>query len=276
MNSISMSCQTIRMSRRTAVLAAAFMFMLVGPGGWQTSVAAAGGKGSGATGQETVLVIGATGRTGRLIAAELLSRQYKVRGLTRNSEQAKEGNSSVEWVQGDLRAPSTLKNIVNGVDYIVFAAGSNSFSDPTNIPQKVEYEAVAALVDLGVAAKVKHITMMSSAGVGHANPQATEGFAGLLRWKSDAESYLRKSGLPYTIVRPSALSDEAGGRAGIALAQGDAVFANLIHTSRADVAKVIVETLFNPAAQGKTFEMYNAVTKDLGDWKPALERLKQD
>ena len=276
MDSINMLFHKVTLSRRTAVLAAAFIFMMVGPGAWQMPVASAAEQGSGAAGPEKVLVIGATGRTGRLIVSELLSRKHEVRGLTRNVQRAREGNSSVEGVQGDLRKPSTFKNIVNGVDRIVFAAGSSSYLDPTNIPQKVEFEAVAALIDLGVATKVKHVTLMSSAGVGHADPQATEGFAGLLRWKSDAESYLRNSGLSYTIVRPSALTEEPGGRSGIALAQGDAVFANLIHTSRADVAKVIVETLFNPAAQRKTFEMYNGVTKDLDDWKPALEKLKQD
>ena len=124
MNSISMRCRKFSLSQHTAVLAAAFMFMLVGPGGWQTPVASAGETGSGAADSEKVLVIGPTGRTGRLIVAELLSRKDEVRGLTRDAERARESNSSVEWVQGDLRTPSTLKNLASGVDRIVFAAGS--------------------------------------------------------------------------------------------------------------------------------------------------------
>ena len=105
---------------------------------------------------------------------------------------------------------------------------------------------------------------------------ATEGFAGVIRWKSDAEKYLRSSGLSYTIIRPGALDDRPGGQLGIGLAQGDAVFANLPHVSRADVASVIVESLFNPEASGKTFEMYNGVTQEIDDWRQAFARLKKD
>lgn len=261
--------------RRISVFAAAIIVGVIASAGLPDGLAHA--QASSEMGGEIVLVIGATGRTGRLVVSELLSRHQKVRGLTRNAKRAREINPAVEWVQGDLREVATLQGILTGVDRVVFAAGSGAFRDPTNIPEQVEFRGLAVLVDLGVAAKVKHLTMMSSAGVGHADPDATEGFAAVMRWKSDAESYVRNSGLSsYTIVRPSALSDEPGQRMGIALAQGDAVFANLIHTSRADVARVIVETLYNPDARGKTFEMYNGPTKELDDWKQGLAKLKLD
>ena len=262
--------------RCLVVCVAVFLGAFIGASAFGAPGTLAQAQSTGGAKSERVLVVGASGRTGRLIAALLQAQDHQVRGLTRNAERAKGINPAVDWVVGDLREPATLKDIVQGVDRIVFAAGSAAFRDPTNIPEKVEFRGMAELVDLGVAAKVKHFTMMSSGGVGHADPSATEGFAGVMRWKSDAERYLRKSGLSYTVVRPTGLDDRPGRELGIGLAQGDAVFANLIHVSRADVASVIVESLFNPEASGKTFEMYNGVTTELDDWKQALARLKKD
>lgn len=268
--------KAVAIPRRFAVFAGAFLAVLVGIGDNRPSEVLAQMQSSSAVSSERILVVGATGRTGRLIVSALQSQGHKVRGLTRNVERAKEYNQEVEWITGDLREPSTLNDIANGVDRIIFAAGSNSFRDPTNIPEKVEFRGVAALVDLGVAANIKHFTMMSSGGVGRSDPTATEGFASVLRWKSEAEKYVRNSGLSYTIVRPGPLSDSPGREFGIGLAQGDALFANFLHVSRADVANVIVESLYNADAQGKTFEMYNGATTELDDWKQGFARLKAD
>ena len=268
-------CARVMAWRDLVVFVAVFLAAFIGGSTLGVPGTFAQAQTTGAAKSERVLVVGASGRTGRLIVAELQARKHQVRGLTRNAERAKGINPAVEWVVGDLREPATLRDIVKGVDRIVFAAGSAAFRDPTNIPEKVEFRGMAELVDLGIAAKVKHFTMMSSGGVGHADPSATEGFAGVMRWKSDAERYLRKSGLSYTVVRAGGLDDRPGRELGIGLAQGDAVFANLMHVSRADVASVIVESLFNPDASGKTFEMYNGVTNELTDWKEGLARLKK-
>jgi uncharacterized protein YbjT (DUF2867 family) len=269
-------CGSITCPRRRAAFVAAFLAACIVGGSLGVSGTLAQAQSTGAAKSERVLVVGASGRTGGLIVAALQAKNHKVRGLTRNVERASEVSPEVEWVVGDLREPSTLTAIVDGIDRIVFAAGSASFRDPTNIPEKVEFRGMAKLVDLGIAAKVKHFTMMSSGGVGHADPSATEGFAGVIRWKSDAEKYLRRSGLSYTVIRPGGLDDRPGGELGIGLAQGDAVFANLPHVSRADVASVIVESLFNPDASGKTFELYNGITREIDDWKQGLARLKKD
>ncbi len=225
---------------------------------------------------QAVLVAGATGRTGKQVVSNLLRQGHLVRGLARNVEAARTELPGVEWVAADLKKPESLAGISRGIDRIVFAVGSNTMKDPSNLPQKVELGGVSALVDAGKSTGIKHFVMMSSGGVGHADPAATAGFAGLLRYKWDAENYLRRSGLSYTIVRPGSLTDNPAGRNHIALCQGDPVWANLATISRGDVALVIAHALFDPAASRKTFEAFNAVTHDAEGWKAAFAKLAAD
>lgn len=237
------------------------------PGGESQSVTAS---------PQNILVAGATGRTGKLVVAELLAQGHRLRGLARNIEVARVEYPAVEWVSADLKAPGSLGPAVRGVDRIVFAVGANVARDPANLPEMVEFGGVAALVDLGKTAGIKHFVLMSSGGVGHADPTATSGFAGVMRYKHDAENYLRRSDLSYSIVRPGSLSDDAAGKHHIALCQGDPVWANLATMTRADVALVIAHALFDPAAVRKTFEVFNARTHDPEGWKSAFAKLKAD
>ena len=223
-----------------------------------------------------ILVAGATGRTGKRVVEELLSKGYRVRGLARNVAQAKAQLPAVNRVAADLQNPGSLGAVAEGVHAIIFAVGANTSRDPSNIPEKVEYGGIVALVDRGKAAGVRNFVMMSSGGVGRADSTATAGFGGLLRWKQDAERYLRQSGLAYTIVRPGSLRDEEGGTYGIVVTQGDPEYVNLPTIARGDVAKVLVHCLFNAEANGKTFEIINAPTHAPDDWKPTLAKLKAD
>ena len=113
-----------------------------------------------------ILVAGATGRTGKRVVEELLSKGYRVRGLARNVAQAKAQLPAVNWVAADLKNPGSLGAVAEGVHAIIFAVGANTSRDPSNIPEKVEYGGIVALVDRGKAAGVRNFVMMSSGGVG--------------------------------------------------------------------------------------------------------------
>lgn len=72
-----------------------------------------------------VLVIGATGRTGRIIVRKLLLRGYRVRVLVRNlySSTLDVVGTGVEFVKGDLSDYDTLFEAAADIDKVVFAAG---------------------------------------------------------------------------------------------------------------------------------------------------------
>jgi nucleoside-diphosphate-sugar epimerase len=67
----------------------------------------------------TVLVTGASGRSGRYVAARLLARGHSVRGLYRTAPGA---NPDVAWQQGDLSQPGVLDRLLDGCDAVIHLA----------------------------------------------------------------------------------------------------------------------------------------------------------
>ncbi|VAH27038.1 unnamed protein product [Triticum turgidum subsp. durum] len=69
------------------------------------------------------------------------------------------------------------------------------------------------------------------------------------------EDLIRESGVPYTIVRPCALTEEPAG-ADLIFEQGDNITGKI---SREEVARLCVAALASPSAVGKTFEVKSTV-----------------
>ncbi|GIL91423.1 hypothetical protein Vretimale_17816 [Volvox reticuliferus] len=78
---------------------------------------------------------------------------------------------------------------------------------------------------------------------------------GILTWKLAGEDALRASGVPYSIIRPTALTEEPGGMP-IELDQGDTVKGKI---SREDIADLCVALLSCSAARNITFEVSSRV-----------------
>jgi hypothetical protein len=74
-------------------------------------------------------------------------------------------------------------------------------------------------------------------------------------------------------VRPSWLTDAAGGRQALRLEQGDSGDGQV---ARADVATVCVQALLQPAARGKTFEVYGAPGAPPHEWGALFAALQPD
>ncbi|CAD7700853.1 unnamed protein product [Ostreobium quekettii] len=92
----------------------------------------------------TVLVVGATGRVGKIILRKLLLRGYDVRALVRGGDgTASEMPPAVGVVEGDVCDYGKCLEAVQGVDKIIYAAGARSFI--TADIRRVESEGVATL-----------------------------------------------------------------------------------------------------------------------------------
>ncbi|CBN56906.1 MULTISPECIES: CIA30 family protein [Kamptonema] len=74
---------------------------------------------------------------------------------------------------------------------------------------------------------------------------------GILTWKLKGEDCLRSSGIPYTIIRPCALTEEPGGKA-LMFDQGDNIKGKV---SREDIAELCVQALEEPKYSRLTFEV---------------------
>jgi len=224
----------------------------------------------------SILVVGATGGTGKEVVRQALESGYRVRALVRDADKARaQLGSDVELVVGDVRTGAGLEAAVLGVDYVVSVLGSNVRNDPTNTPERVDYGGVRDLVNAAASAKVKHFVLVSSMGVTHDDHPLNRMFGNILVWKRKGEKAVRASGVPYTIVRPGGLLDAPGGKADIRAFQGDDL-KNNGRIPRADVAAVCLNALGNSRAAGKTFEIVSGTEGSRVDWNGLFTGLKAD
>lgn len=206
---------------------------------------------------DLVLLLGATGPIGQYATRELLSRGYRVRGVTRYKEQATQAlGSKVEWVSGDLNDAASLKALMPGVTQVVFAAGAHGWEDIQN-NRRIYGEAVSELARLSAAQGVKKFVLISSGGLTQDSGRRSKYLKDVLYWKLKGEDNLRASGVPYTIVRAYSLGEEkttdVNATSELLIFQGDRIdVGGLI--SRHDLAVVAVESL-NSTATNSTFEI---------------------
>jgi uncharacterized protein YbjT (DUF2867 family) len=224
---------------------------------------------------DLVVVAGANGRTGKLIVAQLAAANWKVRALVRDLAKAEDlAADRVEVRAADVRDPKSLAVALKGATYLISAIGaSGGFrTAPGDGPQEVDFQGVRNLALAAKAANIRQFVLVSSAGAGHADSYPSAFMKPFLQAKFAGEQALRASGVPYTIVRPGGLTDEAAGGL-FAFTQGDTASGRI---PRADVAVVCVAALGVPSALGKTFEVVNGTAAPAGDWNTRFGALVAD
>ena len=98
-----------------------------------------------------VLVVGATGRTGRLIVARLVERGIPVRALVRDAARGGEVlPPEVSQHVGDVRRGETLAEPVAGARAMIIATCSSA--DPGNEAETVDYFGTSHLLEQAAAA----------------------------------------------------------------------------------------------------------------------------
>lgn len=163
-----------------------------------------------------VLVVGATGGVGQLVTAKLLERGFQVRAVCRNPEKAAQSfgakSDALEVLYADCRDPSTLLKIAEGVDAVCCATGTTAFPSARwkdgNGPESTDWTAVKNLIQ-ACPKDLKRFVFTTSAGVERSDkmPFNILNLFGVLKYKRQSEKLLEESGLPYTIIRPSRLTD---------------------------------------------------------------------
>lgn len=221
------------------------------------------------------LVAGATGNTGRRLIAALKAQGIPVRAMTRSLENAHEKvGTDYDWVVADVTDITTLPAALDGVENVISTLGARR-TDANNTPEAVDYGGVKNLVDAAKQAGVKHFVLMSSTSV-TAGPDhfLNKNFDNLLMWKFKAEEHLRQSGLDYTVVRSAGLRNNYEPGMGILFTQGDKAPGGLITYD--DVIAVLIESLSNPEAKNKTFEIMNYKAFIPKTWPAQLKTLAPD
>jgi uncharacterized protein YbjT (DUF2867 family) len=217
-----------------------------------------------------VLVVGATGRTGRLIVGRLLERGVSVRALVRDAAKGDEVlRSEVPQFVADVRRVETLMEPMAGVSAVIIATCSSAERD--NNAEIVDYFGTRNLIEQAAAADVELVVFISTIYASRSEHyQDVEPTS--LGWKARAEEVIRGSGIPYCIIRSGWLTDGGGGEP-LAVSQGDTAEG---HISRADLANVCTQLLFVPEARGKTFEVVAAPTVQASSLASAVTALTPD
>lgn len=200
-----------------------------------------------------ILVAGATGALGGMVARDLLARGDAVRVLVRaGSGYGDLVEQGAHPVMGDLKDPASLARACAGITTVITTANSAARGGPDTVAT-VDRDGNRALIDAARDAGVQHFIFVSALG---ASPQSPVEF---LRAKADTEHHLAGSGMTYTILQPNMFMEVwIGMLVGMPLQQGMPV--TLIGrgdhrhamVSTRDVAAFVVAAVTNPAARNAT------------------------
>lgn len=145
--------------------------------------------------KKIIFVTGATGNQGGAVAKQLISKGFTVKALTRNPDSSKTlslKNLNIQVVKGDLNNADTYRDYLKDADGI-FSVQTFENGVDKEVRQGITLGTVAR--ELGV----KHFVYSSALG--------TDLNSGVshIESKSKIENYIKQSGLPFTIIRPSSL-----------------------------------------------------------------------
>ncbi|MGY3449932.1 NAD(P)-dependent oxidoreductase [Bradyrhizobium sp. USDA 4353] len=191
-----------------------------------------------------ILVLGATGGTGRLIVRDALARGHHVTALVRSPDKAGDLQGA-QLIVGDARDEATLRKALKGQDAVISSLGTalSPFKEVTTLSTSTR-----ALVKAMKAENVARLVAIT--GIGAGDSRGHGGFVYdrlilplLLRNvyadKNRQEAIIRDSGLDWVIVRPTMLNDKPGGQTVRALTDLTGVHGGTI--ARADVARFVVD-----------------------------------
>ena len=151
-------------------------------------------------GESRVLVVGATGRLGRVIARKLIAGGTKVRALARRRETLAAVVPAAEIAAVDLLDLPKLTEACRGVDQIVATANNNMGKGPTS-PSKIDLPAYQNLCAAVRNTGVRRLIYVSYRGV------AQDASVDIFRIKWYIEDAIRRSGVPHVMLRPTAFMD---------------------------------------------------------------------
>lgn len=201
-----------------------------------------------------VLIIGAHGKVGQIVANKMkASEQFEPTAFVRKPEQITFFKTlNIPAVAASLEdSVAALSEVISGYDAVVFTAGSGA---KTGDDKTLEIDLDGAVKSM-VAAEKEGITRYVMVSAAYADDRSKWEATGLKPYyiaKHFADKTLKDSKLQYTIVRPVALTDDAGdGSIGV-----NSIVGNLEKSiSREDVADTILASLQEPNTIRKVIEI---------------------
>jgi nucleoside-diphosphate-sugar epimerase len=190
-----------------------------------------------------VFIVGATGGVGRRAAEHLLAKGHQVTATVRRTEQGKELTSAgICTTTLDVAKDSIayFADTMRGNDVVLFTAGAGG-RDTNDATTMVDGNGPGKLAAAMKIAGVKRFYLVSVFPEAWRERRMDDEFEHYMVEKKRAETQIVLTDLDWVILRPSALTDEAGiGSIDLGLAK--------VHEEvrRDDVAGTLIELMENP------------------------------
>jgi uncharacterized protein YbjT (DUF2867 family) len=170
--------------------------------------------------QMKILILGATGRTGRHLVAEALKNGHVVHVLVRDKSKIHHDSEQLKIFEGLPTDPTALKNAMRSCEAILTALNISRTSDfpwaKLRTPKTFLSDTMKAVVQIAEEEKIDRIIVCSAWGANETRKDIPWWF----RWFIDnsnigvayrdheiQESILQKTTLNYTIIRPVGLTN---------------------------------------------------------------------
>ncbi|TAL14246.1 NAD(P)-dependent oxidoreductase [Patescibacteria group bacterium] len=198
-----------------------------------------------------LLILGAAGRTGRLLVDQALAAGYTVTGFARSKDETGVEIPGIATIVGDARNLDDLTNALKGQDAVISTLGSSRPGD------RVIAASISSLIAAARAQGVKRVIIMSSFLVAdnfQPNPiikLALKVMGSIVADFKSGEQLLMQSDLDYTIVYATRLTNDPLNSQYRIINPDDSVGAG-DSISRANVAEFLLKQLSDKTYIRKT------------------------
>ncbi|WP_298968212.1 SDR family oxidoreductase [uncultured Roseobacter sp.] len=196
-----------------------------------------------------IVVVGAAGAIGSKLVGQRLENGQAVTGVVRKTEQAETlRHAGAAASMADLASVDALTATFEGHDAIVFVAGSKG-----KALDDVDRDGAINSAKVAEAAGVKRFVLLSSIYAGRAD-EGPDALRAYFHAKHIADGFIKGTGLDYTIIRPSFLTDEAPTGLFEVAEAFDGMDATI---TRDDVATLFAAAIDAPSTSRQTLEVIN-------------------
>jgi uncharacterized protein YbjT (DUF2867 family) len=207
----------------------------------------------------TVLVVGATGRTGEWVVKRLKSHHIDYHLFVRSGEKAIElfGPEVIDKLTiGSIEHSEEINAALLNADAVICAIGGKVTDPEAPPPSAIDRDGVKRLAILAKEHGIKQFILISSLAVTKPDHPMNK-YGQVLTMKLEGENEVRRlfsaQGYSYTILRPGGLIDGPPLMHNLIFDTGDRIATGII--DRSDVAEAAVISLFTPEAHNLTFEL---------------------
>jgi len=203
-------------------------------------------------------IFGSTGKTGIELVKQALEEGHTVTAFVRDPARLAIENEKLTFVKGDVFDPVSVAQAIKDQDAVVCALGVGSDLKKTTVRTTGTINIISGMQKNNV----KRLIVLTAMGVGESWDDLSLFnkffFATLLKSSRDdhetQEAAVKESGLDWTIIRPSGLTETP--RTGV-YEVGENIPATTSKIARADVADLVIKELEQNTLIGKAVTITN-------------------